>query len=484
MTVLTGWLRWWNTLRRWLSKLPGKQLPTPTTLALPAPSASAPAPTPIAEVVWLEQLTKGNVTESHENDIASDLFFRKIEDLWMQGHELLAIEWLEKFTLSTLVPPDKKDPIRYKLAELCERRGDLGLAVPHLERLCENKLYAKHAHYQLGEHYRSQGQYQKSLRHYEAVLARDFDYLNTHARIHRLRSARGQARRAQVGDTLVGPSAAGTSEGARYQLVRELGRGATAVVYHAKDTQLHMDVAVKLLHPHLAASHRKLACTRFFQEARVAASLRHPHILAILDVDEKARRIVMELATGGTLRAHLHDQGPCCAASAIELHLQILSALDAAHRSGVVHRDLKPGNLIFRRAPNLRASTLVLGDFGVAHLPTEGSSLQNHPEQAVGTVAYMAPEQRHGAQAAPSADIYSASIVLFETLVGRKPWDREQILSGQRGPNDLQLPPGTAPAHLESELQEYLYRLSNPSPNKRPTTQQALQEATSLRDAL
>src|SRR5690606_7377051 len=151
----------------------------------------------------------------------------------------------------------------------------------------------------------------------------------------------------------------------------------------------------KLLHPHLASAERAGACARFFAEARLAASLRHPNIVAILDLDEAARRIVMELAAGGTLREVLRERGPRPLRRALERHVQILSALEVAHRRGIVHRDLKPANLMFRRDPDAPGSEVMLGDFGVAHLPAAGAAPPSEAERArrqrdaVGTLAYM-----------------------------------------------------------------------------------------------
>ena len=108
---------------------------------------------------------------------------------------------------------------------------------------------------------------------------------------------------------------------------------------------------------------------RFFHEARVMASLRHPNLVAVLDLDEKARRIVLELAAGGTLRDLVRDRGPRTLRRALERHGQVLSALSAAHRRGIIHRDVKPANLMFRRDPDTPGVEVVLGDFGVAHLP-------------------------------------------------------------------------------------------------------------------
>jgi serine/threonine-protein kinase len=273
-------------------------------------------------------------------------------------------------------------------------------------------------------------------------------------------------------------------------------------VYLARDTELERDVAVKLLHPHLAAAHRAEACARFFEEARISASLRHPNIVAVLDMDERARRIVMELAAGGTLRDVLRNRGPRPLRRALERHAQILSALHAGHRRGVIHRDVKPGNLMFRRDPDAPGAEIALGDFGVAHLPNAdgatpaevaraaappagaGAERARRPSEAVGTLAYMAPEQRRGADADPRADLYSAAVVLFEMITGRTPWSRDVLLSGVRTRGDFKLPADALAAHphLADALQDHIDRLGAPAVDERPATRAALEEAYRLRD--
>jgi serine/threonine-protein kinase len=270
--------------------------------------------------------------------------------------------------------------------------------------------------------------------------------------------------------------------------VRELGRGATGAVYLARDAELDRDVAVKLLHPHLAGAERAEAVTKFFHEARVMASLRHPNVVAVLDLDESSRRIVMELAAGGTLRDVLRERGPRPLRRAIERHGQILSALAAAHRRGIVHCDLKPGNLMFRRDVDLPGAEVMLGDFGVAHLadaPGDGTPAGRRGE-ALGTLAYMAPEQRRG-DVLPASDVYASAVVLFENLTARTPWSREVLMAGVRRPEDFLLPreilAGTPPA-LAREVQEHLLRIGDPDPARRPSTAQALAEAQRLRERI
>ncbi len=440
---------------------------------------------------WLEQLAVAVGEGERLGDLGDRELFDRIDRLYERRHERLAREWLEKFIAAPATPPDAITVLRVKLVDYLERQSDLLAAAPHLEHLTKLDEHATRAHYLLGEHYRRRGEEALALRHYEAVLARDMDYPNVRARLDRLRVRRGHDAPAAGGETIASPDALGGVGGARYRLLRELGRGATGVVYMARDAQLERDVAVKLLHPHLAASQRAAACRRFFDEARVAASLRHPNIIAILDLDERARRIVMELGSGGTLREVLSTRGPRPLRRALERHAQILSALAAAHRRGVVHRDLKPGNLMFRRDPDAPGAEIMLGDFGVAHLPNaEGETgiaavRTDRPAEAVGTLAYMSPEQRKGAEADPRSDLYAAAVVLFEMLTARPPWSRDVLLSGVRTAEDFTLPPevtAEAAAPLARRLQAHLALIGSPDPALRPQTTEALTEARALRD--
>jgi len=298
-------------------------------------------------------------------------------------------------------------------------------------------------------------------------------------RVERLRQLTGRSA-PMAGETIAAGDVAGVQAGARYRLVRELGRGATGVVYLARDAELDRDVAVKLLHPHLAGTERADALARFFHEARVMASLRHPNVVAVLDMDEASRRIVMELAAGGTLRDLLRDRGPRTLRRGLERHGQILSALAAAHRRGIVHCDLKPGNLMFRRDADLPGVEVMLGDFGIAHLPdaTGQASAAGSKREAVGTLAYMAPEQRRG-EVSPAADIYASAVVLFEMLTCRTPGSREGVIGSRRHAEDFRLP---MTGELVAAVQQHINRLSDPDPAKRPTSAQALVEAQRLRE--
>lgn len=455
--------------------------------APPEPPTAAVEPQHLgsADEAFLGKLVADLAEGKRRQELTSPEVLHHIDGVWSSGHERLAIEWMEKLISVPEVPAAAIAALRAALVERYEQRGELETAVPHLERLIGEERHALRAHYLLAEHARKRGEHERALRHYEAVLGLDVDYPNVRARVERLRQLTGRAAPI-AGETMAAGDIAGVQAGARYRLVRELGRGATGVVYLARDVELDRDVAIKLLHPHLAGTVRADALARFFHEARVMASLRHPNVVAVLDLDEASRRIVMELAAGGTLRDVQRDRGPRTLRRAIERHGQILSALAAAHRRGIVHCDLKPANLMFRRSSDLPGVEVMLGDFGVAHLPdATGQAAVGARPEAVGTLAYMAPEQRRG-QVTPASDIYASAVVLFEMFTGRTPWGRETVMGGARSADDFRLPAAVfapAPA-LADDIHHHILRLGDPDPAKRPTAGQALAESQRLRERI
>jgi len=457
--------------------------------ALAHETAPEPAVLRHEDDTWLEQLVIACGDGKRFDELASTDTLAHIDNLWTGGHERLATEWLEKLIALPYAAEAAVATLRARLVDRLDERRELERGLVHLEALTTSEAHAVRAHYLLAEHHRKQGDDVVAMRHYEAVLARDLDYPNVRARVDRLRAARGLSA-PSAGETVAGADVVGIAGGARYRLVRELGRGATGVVYLARDAELERDVAVKLLHPHLAAAQQQEALGRFFHEARMMASLRHPNVVAVLDLEEKARRIVLELAAGGTMREVLRDRGPRSLRRALERHGQILTALSAAHRRGIVHRDVKPGNLMFRRDADAPGVEVMLGDFGVAHLPDASGAIgadaarSRRPAEAVGTLAYMSPEQRRGEPPRPSDDLWATAVVLFEMLTGRHPWTREVLLGGARPADDFRLPAATlaaAPPELAAAVQAHLDHLVAHDVAARPSTEGALAAAVALR---
>jgi serine/threonine-protein kinase len=202
----------------------------------------------------------------------------------------------------------------------------------------------------------------------------------------------------------------------RYRDATRIAAGGMATVYAAQDTLLGRRVAVKLLHAHVALEDD--ARERFAREARAAARVSdHPHVATIYDVGEAEELpfIVMEHFSGGTLGARLRN-GPVDRELALSWLTEAASALDHAHRHGIVHRDVKPGNLLLDSRDRLAIS-----DFGIARMATDASEL-TQSGIVLGTAAYLSPEQVSGAPATASSDLYSLAVVAFQLLTGEKPF--------------------------------------------------------------
>ncbi len=214
-------------------------------------------------------------------------------------------------------------------------------------------------------------------------------------------------RRVRTGDTL-----------GRYELGDELGEGGMATVFRARDRELRRDVAVKVLFPHLAR--RPDIVRRFHREARAAAGLEHPNILRIYDVGGgdggDPPYIVMELIRGRTLLQEIEQRGAMLAEVVACVGALLGDALAAAHAAGVIHRDVKPANILI--APGGR---LLLGDFGVARLETE-DSLITRTGALLGTPAYMSPEQATGDTATTRSDLYSLGATLYQLATATLPF--------------------------------------------------------------
>ena len=212
---------------------------------------------------------------------------------------------------------------------------------------------------------------------------------------------------------LAGP---GTVLAERYAVERELGRGGMALVYLARDLKHHRDVAIKILRPQIAAH---LGSERFLREIQIAARLTHPHILPLHDSGESGELLyyVMPFVAGESLRERLARDGPLPLEDALRIAREVADALAYAHTQGVVHRDIKPGNIL------LEEGHAVVADFGLARaLSSAASEDLTTSGLAVGTPVYMSPEQVAGTQVDGRTDIYSLGCMLYEMLAGEPPF--------------------------------------------------------------
>ena len=221
-------------------------------------------------------------------------------------------------------------------------------------------------------------------------------------------------------------SAARISLPDRYKVIRHIANGGMAGVWEAHDELLDRAVAVKVLAQHLSEDDR--ARVRFEREARAAAGLSsHPNVATIYDVGEHEGRafIVMELMRGGSLADVLRKENRIEHRRALRWLGEAASALDAAHAAGIVHRDVKPANLLLDERDRL-----AIGDFGIARLAWEEQVTQTG--QVLGTAAYLAPEQAMGDSATAASDRYSLAVVAFELLTGEKPFQAEHFAAQAR----------------------------------------------------
>ncbi|NNN34657.1 serine/threonine protein kinase [Streptomyces sp. S3(2020)] len=216
---------------------------------------------------------------------------------------------------------------------------------------------------------------------------------------------------------------------AGYRIEREIGRGGMAVVYRARDLRLDRTVALKLLAPELARN--DTFRRRFTHESRAAAAIDHPHIVPVFEAGETdgVLYIAMRYVEGSDLRHLLDRQGPLTPAVALRIAAQVASALDAAHEHGLVHRDVKPGNILVARGTDSdHPEHSYLTDFG---LTKKSLSLTGFTTvgQFVGTLDYVAPEQISGKPVDGRCDVYGFACVVHEALAGRPPFRRDDDMA-------------------------------------------------------
>ncbi|QCB93412.1 Stk1 family PASTA domain-containing Ser/Thr kinase [Cellulomonas shaoxiangyii] len=266
---------------------------------------------------------------------------------------------------------------------------------------------------------------------------------------------------ATVTDPLVGRLVDG-----RYEVVSRLARGGMATVYLAVDRRLDREVALKVMHPHLAEGASGSAfVARFRREARTAARLTHPGLVGVYDqgVDGDTSYLTMEYVDGANLRRRISEEGALTVRESLRVLESVLDALAAAHRAGLVHRDVKPENVLLMSEDD----RVRLGDFGLARAVTEVTSTTTGT--VLGTVAYLAPELVTRGVSDARTDVYACGVLLYEMLTGRQPFTGETPIQVAFQHVSSEVPaPSTLVDWLPSEIDELVAALAARDADDRP----------------
>ncbi|MFP5326929.1 MAG: Stk1 family PASTA domain-containing Ser/Thr kinase, partial [Acidimicrobiia bacterium] len=250
--------------------------------------------------------------------------------------------------------------------------------------------------------------------------------------------------------------------GGRYELQRHIARGGMADVYLARDVMLDRPVALKVLFPEL--SRDRSFVDRFRREAQAAANLSHPNIVSVFDYGEEEGYsfIVMEFIDGRPLSQVIRAEGPLDPERSAEIAAAAADALACAHRSGVVHRDVKPGNVLIDSMGHVKVA-----DFGIARA-TDADQDLTQTGSVMGTATYISPEQATGDRVDPRSDVYSLGVVLYEMAVGRPPFQAENTMAiALKHVNELPPPPRSLNGEVPTELEAIIVRSLSKSPDDR-----------------
>ena len=253
----------------------------------------------------------------------------------------------------------------------------------------------------------------------------------------------------------------------RYLLKRQIASGGMATIYAGIDTRLDRPVAVKVMHAHLAND--EAFVSRFIKEAKATAALSHPNIVSIQDQGwneggPPAVFLVMELVEGSTLRDFLNENGSLSVEQTIQFITPVLSALAAAHLIGIIHRDVKPENILISKDGRIKVA-----DFGLARNMTMAQTMTAESSVVLGSVSYLSPEQVQRGIADARSDVYAIGIVLFEMLLGKKPYDGETPIQiayrhvNGRIPNVKEFK-----SDIPEMIADLIFQATAPNPDQRP----------------
>ncbi len=252
--------------------------------------------------------------------------------------------------------------------------------------------------------------------------------------------------------------------GERYQLQDPIGRGGMATIYRGRDMRMDRIVAIKVLREVYSTDPKFV--TRFQREAKAASSLQHPNIVQVYDYGQSDGNyfIVMELVEGTDLRRYLRSRGVLAIDRAIIIAHDVALGLSAAHRRGIVHRDVKPQNVLVGRDGSIK-----LTDFGIASVYKDiNAERLTTTGMTLGTVQYYAPEQAQGEIVSPAADVYALGIVMYEMLTGRTPFDGDTpVAVAMQHIQDLPTPPSQLNPNIPPALEEIIMRCLEKVPEMR-----------------
>jgi serine/threonine protein kinase len=260
----------------------------------------------------------------------------------------------------------------------------------------------------------------------------------------------------------------------RYEIERKVGAGGMGVVFKAYDTELHRAVAIKVLAPHLARN--GAARQRFDRESRAAAAVVHEHVVAIHNVESSGETpfLVMQYVSGESLQTRIERTGPLSAEQVLRIGIQAANGLAAAHAQGIVHRDVKPGNILLEE----QVDRVLLTDFGLARAVDDASL--THTGVVAGTPHYMSPEQANGDQVDYRSDLFSLGAVLYFVATGHPPFRAERAMGVlHRICHSDHRPVWQVNAEIPDELSTTIDRLLAKKPSRRFASAEALQHALS-----
>ncbi|MDQ2998171.1 MAG: protein kinase, partial [Chloroflexota bacterium] len=250
----------------------------------------------------------------------------------------------------------------------------------------------------------------------------------------------------------------------RYELEQKIGEGGMARVYRGRDLRLNRQVAIKVLHSHFASDANFLQ--RFHHEAQAAANLRHPNIVDVYDVGQDAdmHYIVMEYVAGSDLKALLMRNGALPIEQAVYVGECVANGLEAAHRIGMVHRDIKPQNIIVGEQGQVKIT-----DFGIAK--SSLSTALTETGVTFGTADYISPEQARGQTATPRSDLYSLGVTLYETLTNRLPFSGDSSIAvAMQHVSTEPPPPRMYNPRIPPQLESLVLRALSKDADGRPAT--------------